>query len=395
MTRSVSSRRSAFTLIELLVVIAIIALLMALLLPAIQKVREAANKMICASNIRQLAIACHNYHTDFQKLPPGGLGGKTDPSGLTPGAGYTTWPNAINAGAITPRNGPRVGIWYILLPYVEGDNVKKQFVVSGESDAWSLATSSYEWFQYTPNGIPAQAKIKLFECPSDTLRDVTPTYVIVGTHWFFDGSQPNWWFAEPWAGFSQNNPASAFWLALGRTNYMPAAGGSGQPSGNAAAMANDIFHKYQGVFGNRSKLSLGQLTVQDGTSNTLFIGETLGGQRVGTVDSVVPWVVNMNMAVGAGLGRGQFLNEDGFPTGWSATDRSSRGGAWWRFSAMHAAGPQFAFGDGSVRTIKYGDTMPPAADITATTPLTIDYMLLMQMAGRNDGLNMDLSGFVD
>src|SRR5262245_56140252 len=116
MSRSVSVRRSAFTLIELLVVIAIIALLMALLLPAIQKVREAANKMICASNQRQLAIAMHNYHTDFAKLPPGGLGGYN---------GYPAPTDTIQSWANQLAGGPRIGIWYILLPYIEADNIKK------------------------------------------------------------------------------------------------------------------------------------------------------------------------------------------------------------------------------------------------------------------------------
>lgn len=132
------SIRRAFTLIELLVVIAIISLLMAMLLPAIQKVRAAADSMICKSNMRQLGIAFHNFATDYSsKFPATRVN--------VPSNKFRAW---------TP----------IVLSYVEQDNVGKN---------WN---NSIKWDQGT-NLALAQTKVKVFMCPSaEAERRVHPSF---------------------------------------------------------------------------------------------------------------------------------------------------------------------------------------------------------------------------
>jgi hypothetical protein len=253
------------------------------------------------------------------------------------------------------------------------------------------------WWQLTPsasalqNQAAAQAKLKMFECPSDDLRNQTPTVgVLAGTVWFYDGtSTPNWWVAEPWAGYYPINVTTGFWPALGRTNYAVCGGGSG--AALKTATAGDIFARYEGCFKNNSQLTLGQLTVQDGTSNTILLGETTGGSRIPVCDYVLPWIAPGCISTGAGLGRGNLPSEDYMTNGWDPNNRSPRGASWYHFSGMHTAGVQFAMGDGSIRTIRYGNTLPPAANITTATALNLDYMILMQISGKNDGLNQDTS----
>jgi prepilin-type N-terminal cleavage/methylation domain-containing protein len=148
--------RTGFTLIELLVVIAIIAILIGLLLPAVQKVREAAARMKCSNNIKQLGLAVHNFESSYSKLPPIGSWGATFRNN-----GYTP---PYNGGSLTSADGATGSLFVHLLPYVEQNNLYNQFSALGNLSTNDTASNTpyfnaYDALISTP--------VKLFLCPSD------------------------------------------------------------------------------------------------------------------------------------------------------------------------------------------------------------------------------------
>jgi prepilin-type N-terminal cleavage/methylation domain-containing protein/prepilin-type processing-associated H-X9-DG protein len=135
--------RRGFTLIELLVVIAIIAVLIGLLLPAIQKVREAANRMVCTNNLKQIGLASHNYASAYGYLPPGS-------GGLAPGAS-----SALSTLAL-------------ILPYLEGDNIYNLFDLTTDVN------------QGKTNQVARDQDVKVYLCPSDGTSNQQPDNYLAG-----------------------------------------------------------------------------------------------------------------------------------------------------------------------------------------------------------------------
>jgi prepilin-type N-terminal cleavage/methylation domain-containing protein/prepilin-type processing-associated H-X9-DG protein len=310
--------RSAFTLIELLVVIAIIAILIGLLLPAVQKVREAAARAKCQNNLKQIGLAIHNYEGVRTALPPASV---NNPGSASWGQlrDYQKVGTTGTAGSHFAKH----SFLGIMLPYLEQGNVLQQAGVTYDlrQDWWAAA-----------NRPAAATRIPTFECPSapfDHLINPILEPGIYGTGW---------------------TPATSDYMAVTRGN-------------NRSAVWNAIFGdtSYPGDDGIRSVLGANVFTpllaVTDGLSNTIMLSEAgarpqnwrLGKRQADVTFMNGAWAHHTNdIAVDGSNASGSTLsNAADVPTA-CRINCSNQG----EIYAFHTGGANVCLGDGSVRFIR-------------------------------------------
>jgi prepilin-type N-terminal cleavage/methylation domain-containing protein/prepilin-type processing-associated H-X9-DG protein len=258
------SKRRGFTLIELLVVIAIIGVLIGLLLPAVQKVREAANRMKCTNNLKQIGLATMNYESTYSQFPPGAGALSTVPLNaaagtvpLVPAPAPPTYSALVAANGLgTQRPSPQA----LILPFVEQANKYNQFDFTRDVNSDSVNTAAHD------------QDVPFYLCPSEnsTAAFSNP----LGTYGRCNYQASIGWNPSPTSGLSDPTTGGVFFVEFTNTQW------------------NTMLNRPRAAH-------IGDIT--DGTSNTamwseikrgVFAGSQLGNYSPG----LVPWD---NVSVGS------------------------------------------------------------------------------------------------
>ncbi len=313
--------RTGFTLVELLVVIAIIGILVGLLLPAVQAAREAARRMQCTNNMKQIGLALHNYHDTLRRVPPGGL-----------------W--FTNAVADPNFQNNRGSLLAHLTQFIEQGNTYRQFNFNGPIEYQFVPGSTTTYIAGQP--------MPTYRCPSDNsplFNDQTIDGVVAGRLFIhsYAGSKGPTRTGDNAAG---SCPERASWDTY---NF--------STSDNTPA----------GPFTRNGRIYCAKLAeITDGLSNTLFVGEIRGSC---SIPATRGWVHGSNL---------NGMISTIYPINYDSCTRDLSKGPcrWWDnwstnfgFKSMHTGGANFVLGDGSVHFVSQ----------------TIDHWTYQYLGGKAEG----------